>query len=105
METSDIIKQLQKLQIEQNKLLSQLSASEAEKTKVIATQRKVKSEKTLDRKDIKVGDQVTLLTTGVRSRKGDKAKVTGIRGKTNFFTVIRNGHSTHRKTNNVRKVE
>ena len=105
METSDIIKQLQKLQIEQNKLLSQLSASEAEKAKVIATQKKVKSEKTPDKKDLKAGDQVTLLTTRVRSRKGDKAKVTGIRGKTIFFTVIRNGHSTHRKANNVRKIE
>ena len=105
METSDIIKQLQKLQIEQNKLLSQLSASEAEKAKVIVTQKKVKSEKTPDKKDLKAGDQVTLLTTGVRSRKGDKAKVTGIRGKTIFFTVIQNGHSTHRKSNNVRKIE
>ena len=98
MEISDIIKQLQKLQIDQNKLLSQLSALETEKARV-------ESEKTQDKKDLKVGDQVTLLTTGVRSRKGDEAKVTGIRGKTIFFTVIRNGHSTHRKANNVRKVE
>lgn len=95
MEISDIIKQLQKLQIEQDKLLSQL----------VAIPKKVKSEKTPDREDLKVGDQVTLLTTGVRTRKGDKARVTGIRGKTIFFTVIRNGHSTHRKANNVRKVE
>ena len=95
MEISDIIKQLQKLQIEQDKLLSQL----------VAIPEKVKSEKTPDREDLKVGDQVTLLTTGVRTRKGDKARVTGIRGKTIFFTVIRNGHSTHRKANNVRKVE
>ena len=95
MEISDIIKQLQKLQIEQDKLLSQL----------VAIPEKVKSEKTPDREDLKVGDQVTLLTTGVRTRKGDKARVTGIRGKTIFFTVIRNGHSTHRKANNIRKVE
>ena len=105
MEISDIIKQLQKLQIEQDKLLSQLTASEAKKAEAVAIQKKVKSEKTPDKEDLKVGDQVTLLTTGVRTRKGDKARVTGIRGKTIFFTVIRNGHSTHRKANNVRKVE
>ena len=105
METSDIIKQLQKLQIKQDKLLSRLVASETDKTEVVATKKEVANKKTTNKKDLKIGDQITLLTTGVRTKKGDKARVTGIRGNTIFFTVIRNGHSTHRKANNVRKVK
>ena len=46
---------------------------------------------------LKVGDYITLLSSGVRSKKGDKARVTGTKGTTVKFVVVRNGHSTHRK--------
>ena len=55
--------------------------------------------------NLKVGDYITLLSSGVRSKKGDKARVTGTKGTTVKFVVVGNGHSTHRKQHNVRKLE
>ena len=77
----------------------------------------IKSDSKLDRQKIasknvnkidnnlKIGDYITLLFIGVRNKKGDKAGFTNTKDKTVHFVVIRNGHSTHCKKNNVRKIE
>ena len=80
MDLSDIIDKLQKLQIEQNKLIEELVASKGgititkedpEPAQQESTQRpRGKSE------ELKAGEQIILLTSGVRSKKGDKARVT-----------------------------
>ena len=107
MNTSDIIEQLQKLQIEQNKLLTQLITPEA-KSKGYpqpVRQKGVVKSSSEESEKLKVGDYITLLSSGVRSKKGDKARVTCTKGTTVKFVIIRNGHNTHRKRNNVRKLE
>ena len=98
MNTSDIIERLQKVQIKQNELFAQLITPEA-KSKGVAKSSSEESEK------LKIGDYITLLSSSVRSKKGDKARVTGTKGKTVKFVVVRHGHNTHRKRNNVRKLE
>jgi hypothetical protein len=98
MNTTDIIERLQQLQIEQNELFAQLTTPEAKSKGVV----KNNSE---EGNELKIGDHITLLSSGVRSKKGDTARVTATKGKTVKFVVVRNGHSTHRKRNNVRKVE
>ena len=98
MNTSDIIERLQKLQIEQNELFAQLITPEAKSKGVVKSSREESAK-------LKIGDYITLLSSGVRSKKGNKARVTGTKGTTVKFVIVRNGHNTHRKRNNVRKLE
>ena len=98
MNTSDIIERLQKLQIEQNELFAQLITPAAKSKGGV----KSSSEKSAE---LKIGGYITLLSSGVRSKKGNKARVTGTKGTTVKFIIVRNGHNTHRKRNNVRKLE
>ena len=109
MDTSDIIEQLQKLQIEQNKLLAQLITHETKGKSIPESNqepdRQKKEVAKEGKENLKIGDCITLLSSGVRSKKGDKARVIGTKGKTVQFVVIRNGHSTHRKSHNVHKLE
>lgn len=109
MNTSDIIDQLQKLQIEQNKLIEELVASKSDnpttKEDPEPAQQERKQRPSNRSEKLKVGDQIILLTRGVRSKKGDKARVTKTKGNTIHFVVLHNGHNSHRKANNVRKQE
>ena len=111
MSTSDIIEQLSKLQLEQNKLIAQLIKQKGKREPNLKGNPKleipegVKEDKSESNKLIRIGDRITLLTNGVRSKKGDEARVTDIKGKTIKFVVIRNGHSTHRKLHNVQKLQ
>ena len=109
MSTSDIIHQLQKLQIEQNKLIKELVASTSgnptTEGDIEPAQLERKQRSSNSSEEFKVGDQVILLTRGVRSKKGDEARVTKIKGNTIHFIVLHNGHNSHRKANNVRKQE
>ena len=100
MNTSDIIEQLQKLQIEQNKLLTQLITPEA-KSKgdpQPVRQKGVVKSSSEESEKLKIGDYITLLSS-------DKARVAGTKGTTVKFVVVRNGHSTYRKRHNVRILE
>ena len=106
MKVADIIKQLQELQIEESTLLAELAQREAgngasESYSLPNNQRK---NKTRRKKQIGVGDEVLLLTGGVKCRKGDKATVTKIGPKTAHFTVHRNGHTTYTLVENVRRI-
>ena len=110
MDTSDIIDRLQKLQIEQNKLIEELIASKSDSPITKEDPEPAQQESTQRPRDkskkLQAGDQIILLTSGVRSKKGDKARVTTkTKGNTIHFVVLRNGHSSHRKANNVRKPE
>ena len=93
-EISDLLKQLAKLQLEQNEIVEQLERKTAE----IATEAQ-------DENEIRVGDHVLLLTGGVRCIKGDRALVTKVTRSTVHFTVIRNQHSTYKQHRIVRKVQ
>ena len=82
MNTSDIIERLQKLQIEQNELFAQLITPEA-KSKgdpQPVRQKGVVKSSSEESEKLKVGDYITLLSSGVRSKKGDNARVTGTKG-------------------------
>ena len=110
MDASDIIEQLSNLQIEQNKLIAQLikqnnNTKLNQKGNPKSEIPKGAEDKSAGNNTNKIGDRITLLTNGVRSKKGEEAKVTDIKGKTIKFIVIRNGHSTHRKIHNVRKLK
>ena len=99
MNTTDIIERLQKLQIEQNELFAQLITPEAKSKGVVKSSNEEGTK-------LKIGDYITLLSSDVRSKKGDKARVTGTKGTTVKFVIVRNGHNTHHnKGNNVRKLE
>ena len=93
MEVSELLEQLAKLQLEQDKIIQQLviktGGTEAEPT---------------DNTGISVGDHVVLLTGGVRCTKGDRARVTKVTRSAVHFTVLRNQHSTHKQHRNVGKV-
>ena len=104
MDTSHIIEQLSNLQIEQNKLIAQLikqnnNTKLNQKGNPKSEIPKGAEDKSAGNNTIKIGDRITLLTNGVRSKKGEEARVTGIKGKTIKFMVIRNGLSMHRKIN------
>ena len=102
MDTSEIIEQLQKLQIKQNELIAQLVSRNS---KPVTKQEKSLENSIDDSEKLKIGDSITLLSSGVRSKKGDKATVTGTKGKTVHFVIARNGVSTHRLRHNVRKLK
>ena len=96
MEISDLVAQLNKLQIEQNKILEQI----ADRSK--PADKKPKAAK-VD-KDLAVGDNIVLLTNGAKCRKGGKARVTKITLSTVHFVVLRNNHHTYKKHRNVQKI-
>ena len=106
---SDIIEQLSNLQIKQNELIAQLIAQKdnrkhnsKDNTKS-ETPTGPKEDKSEEDKTIKIGDRIILLTKGVKSKKGDEARVTDIKGAITYFIITRNGHNTYRKITNVRK--
>ena len=105
---SDIIEQLLNLQIRQNELIAQLIArkdnrhNSKDNTKS-ETPKGPKEDKSEEDKTIKIGDRIILLTKGVKSKKGDEARVTDIKGAIIYFIITRNGHNTYRKITNVRK--
>jgi len=106
MEVADIIKRLQELQIEESFLLAELASREtgdgpSRPRTLPSSQRR---NKTQDRTQIKVGDEVLLLTGGVKCRKGDKATVTKVSPKSIHFTVRRNGHTTYKLPENVQRI-
>ena len=109
MNTSDIIEQLQRLQIEQNKLIAQLIVSKSDNKPVLKNvqvtpqQKEAKTRAGNSNERVQVGDHITLLTSGVRSRKGDTARVTKTTENTIHFVVLRNGHNSFRRIKNVRK--
>ena len=91
MDISDLVKQLSQLQLEQNKIIEQITAR--------ATATPTEPEDT-----IHIGDHVLLLTGGIRCIKGDRARVTKVTDSAVHFTVIRNKHNTYKKHRNVRKI-
>ena len=109
MNTSDIIEQLQKLQIEQSKLIAQLIVSQNDtkpvfKSVQVTVQQKGAKERADNKSEkLKVGDHITLLINKVRSREGDTARVTKTTDKTIHFVVLQNGHNSFRLTKNVRQ--
>jgi hypothetical protein len=111
MDTSDIIEQLAKLQLEQTLLISQLikqNNKEVSSTKegVKPPKRKSAEEPKSTKNDsIKIGDRITLKTSGVRSKKGDEATVLDIKGDTVYFIINKTQHQTYRKIRNVRKIQ
>ena len=93
MNIPDLIAQLSKLQLEQNKILAQIA-----RTRTGAT--KMESEDT-----IHIGDHVLLLTGGItRCIKGDKAQVMKVTKSAVHFTVLRNNHNTYKRHRNVQKI-
>jgi hypothetical protein len=110
MDTSDIIEQLSKLQLEQNSSIAQLIK---QNNKGVSTtkggikppkQKSARKNESDKNESVKIGDRIVLLTSGVRSKKGDEATVLDIKGKTIKFVINRNQHHTYRKSHNVRKV-
>lgn len=89
----EITERLRTLQLEQHNLLEELirraTGDTREETPV----------------EIKEGDLVEVLTSGVRCRAGDKARVTKVKGPTVHLKVLRNSHNTYRKKKNVRKID
>ena len=93
MELQALIEQLNHLQIDQSKIIKQIADLTRAPTKTKE-----------ENQELQVGDHVTLLTKGVKCKKGDKARVTIVTETLVHFIVLRNGHSTFRKRTNVKKV-
>ena len=92
MDISAFIKKLSQLQLEQNKIIEQITAR--------ATATPTEPEDT-----IHIGDHVLLLTGGItRCIKGDKAQVTKVTKSAVHFTVLRNNHNTYKRHRNVQKI-
>ena len=91
MDIPALIKKLSQLQLEQNKIIEQITAR--------ATATPTEPEDT-----IHIGDHVLLLTGGIRCIKGDRARVTKVTDSAVHFTVIRNNHNTYQKRRNVQKI-
>lgn len=91
MDISDLIAQLSKLQIEQNKIIEQIAI-------------RTRSNKAKPIDIIHIGDHVVLLTGGIKCIKGDKARVTKVTESAVHFTVLRNNHNTYKKHRNVQKI-
>jgi len=91
MDIPALIKKLSQLQLEQNKIIEQITAR--------ATATPTEPEDT-----IHIGDHVLLLTGGIRCIKGDRARVTKVTDSAVHFTVIRNNHNTYKKRRNVQKI-
>ena len=107
MEVADIIKRLQELQIEESFLLAELASREtangSSRPRTLPVSRR--QNKTQDKTQLKVGDEVLLLTGGVKCRKGDTATVTKVSPKSIHFTVHRNGHTTYKLPKNVQRIK
>ena len=106
MEVADIIKRLQELQIEENTLLAELmsrgTGDGLSRSRTLPpSQRENRAQ---DRRRVKVGDDILLLTGGVRCRKGDKATVTKVSPKSIHFTVHRNGITTYKRPENIQRI-
>ena len=97
MDIGEITRKLRDLQIEQNALLEQLNNHHKNKNISVTTREN-------DYNTIRVGDQVILGTGGVRCTTGDIATVTKINKSTIHFKVNRNGHHSHKKIKNIRKI-
>lgn len=97
MEISDLLKKLKNLQIEQDKVIAEISLRTSSLTK------QPSPPKDEDPNKIRIGDHVTLLTGGIKCRKGDVAKVTSVSPSSISFVVLRNSHRTYRKPKNVKK--
>ena len=94
MNIEEITARLQSLQLEQDQLLQQLATAVAtEGTKANNTS-----------KALRVGQQVEILTKGVRSQKGDIGIITKVTKDRVHLQVERNGTSTSRKQSNVRSL-
>ena len=91
MDIPALIKKLSQLQLEQNKIIEQITAR--------ATATPTEPEDT-----IHIGDHVLLLTGGIRCIKGDRARVTKVTESAVHFTVIRNNHNTYKIHRNVQKI-
>ena len=83
MEEEDIIRRLQQLQIEEDKLIKRL--------------RDIR----ISNGTVRVGDTVKLQTRGVQSRKGDVATVTKVTSNSVHVKVKGPGHYTRRSHRNV----
>ena len=102
MDVSNLIAQLTKLQLEQNKILEQLAViSNTDKTQNTVDK---KHRATDINEDLKIGDHGILLTGGTRCKKGNKARVTKITDLAVHFVVLRNDHHTYKKHWNAQKV-
>ena len=97
MEISDLLDKLKALQIEQNKIIEEISTRHNPEAK------EVKS--TEDPNKISIGDHVQLLTGGLKCKRGDIARVTSISPSSISFVVLRNNHRTYRKPKNIQKVK
>lgn len=99
MDIEEIIASLQSLQLEQDQLLQQLA------TAVAAKETRAQGTVTDNtNKALKVGQQVEILTKGVRSQKGDIGTITKVTKDRVHLQVKRNGTSTSRKGSNVRSL-
>ena len=106
MKVADIIRRLQELQIEESNLLSELAQHESGNgaSEPQPSRNNQRKNKTRSREQVKVGDEVLLLTKGAKCRKGDTATITKVGPKTVHFTVHRNGHSTYKLIENVQLI-
>ena len=93
----EITIQINKLTLESQQLIESLRPEDVKFVSDIAS--------STDTTDIlQTGDIIVLLTAGVRIRKGDKARVTEIKGSTVHFKVLKNQVQSYRMIKNVRKV-
>jgi NCAIR mutase (PurE)-related protein len=108
MNVSDLIDKLARLQIEQDDIIQQLAhRAEDPKTeteaRVTLTEHKKPEAQEADT-EIRKGDHVLLLNSGVLCRKGDRALVTKVSHSAVHFVVFRNKHHTYKKHRNVQKI-
>ena len=96
MNVSDLVAKLQQLQIEQNNILDQLAGMNE------PAERKPNTTKG---ENLKVGDHVVLLTSGINFQKGDKVLVTKVTTSSVHFTLLHNKHATYKRHRNVQKVQ
>ena len=104
MNIAEIIKRIRELQIEQNELIKIKLKSIHYPTEPTAITDSREATPATNTGSIKPGDTVELLTGGVMCKVGDRAIVTKVNNKTIHFRTIRNGHHTHKKPTNLRKV-
>jgi hypothetical protein len=97
MEITDLLKKLKDLQLEQDKIIAEITSKAASRTKQPNPSKE-------DSTKIRVGDHIKLLTGGLKCKRGDIAEVTSVSPSSISFIVLRNSHQTYRKPKNVSKV-
>ena len=106
MDISSLVDKLKELQIEQDKILQQIQAINESDTNrgTAGTQTPNRARPQSTTTDLKTGDHVTLLTGGIKCKKGDIAQVTKITDEWVYFVVLRNNQQSYKKSRNIRKI-